>query len=215
MNTPKIIPIFFIIFLFLSACNKKGKEYTKLLATADSLFKANNFDDAKAYYSKILQDNPKDEGIKKKLSEITHLLEAQQKEINFKKAVLVADNLFDAEDYEEAKKSYKKALLLHPNDVHVANRLKDIEYLVTEEIQATANPYHIIVGSFKNYSNAVVLQESLQAKGLHSVLIPREEAYTAVSYASYETIHKAYNSLPSVRNSLRQGEAWVLKYHLN
>lgn len=215
MKNFKTIPIFFIILLFLSACNKNGKEYTKLLATADSLFKADNFDDAKAYYSKILQDNPKDERVKKKLVEIASLLEAQQIEMDLKKALLVADDLFDAEAYEEAKKAYEKILLLDPNDEHATNRIKDIEYLVTEELHVTTNPYHIIVGSFRNYNNAAVLQESLQSKGLNPSLISRGEVFTAVSYASYETIHKAYNSLLNIRESLQEEEAWVLKYSLD
>ncbi|HIP47411.1 MAG TPA: hypothetical protein EYG92_00380 [Lutibacter sp.] len=213
----KIVLIVLISLLFVTACNKKDANYKKNLATADSLFKAEKYEEAKTYYTSILKKNPKDKLIKKKMAEVTAILNTKKKESDFQDVKLEADNLFDAENYEEAKLSYEKALVIMPDNEEAKNRLKDIEFLLannkdedTRTGTESNKAYHVIVGCFKYENNAVRLNESLKSRGLDSYLIPRGNL-TAVTYSSHNTIHEAYNNLEHVVEDSLQDAAWVFK----
>jgi len=217
----KIVLILLISLLFVTACNKKDVNYEKNVATADSLFKAEKYEEAKAYYTSILKKNPKDKQIKKKMAEVTAILNSKKKESDFQDAKLEADNFFDAENYEEAKLFYEKALVIMPDSDEAKNRLKDIEFLlannkddiVTDTVTtrtASNKTYHIIVGCFMHENNAVKLNESLKSRGLDSKLISRGNL-TAVTYSSHNTIHEAYNNLEHVIEDSLEDAAWVFK----
>lgn len=210
----KTIIILSIIITLLVSCNTNKKDYKKNSFTADSLFKAEKYEEAKAYYSKILKNNPKDSKAKKRIDEIALFLDVNNKEIEYQNALQDADSFYDLENYEEAKLSYEKALTHNPDDEHVKTRLLDIAYFLEndetiEQVSDSNDAYHIIVGCFTIENNALNLQELLKSKGKDSYLIPRGE-YTAVTYSSHSNIREAYNSLPKVEDDLQYG-AWILK----
>lgn len=223
----KIVLFVLVGLLFVTACNEKDKSYKKELATADSLFKAEKYEEAKTYITSILKKHPKDEVALKKLKDINSFLAQQKKDSDFQDAILEADAYYENEKYKEAKLSYKKAISIKPNDEEVLSRLNEIESLLSKEVKNSTDKssnkqyqnsdtktYQIIVGCFKNKQNAVKLRESLLARGFDSHLISRGEL-TAVTYSSHNTIHEAYNYLTHVVEDSLEDDAWVLKQNHN
>lgn len=215
----KIVLFALVSLLFVTACNNKDKSYKKELATVDSLFKAEKYEDAKTYITSILKKHPKDKVALKKLEDINTILTQQKNDSDFQNAILEAEAYFENEKYEEAKLSYEKAIRIKPDYEEALNRLKEIESLLPKEKKTISTynnnkPYHIIVGCFMYKSNALKLQEALLARGLDSHLIPRGKL-TAVTYSSHEDVHKAYNFLTHVVEDSLEDNTWVLKQNLN
>jgi len=210
-----IIILSFILITF--SCDNGKKEIQKIKTTADSLFKAGNYEDAKIYYSKILKKQPKNKYAQTKVNEINAFLEnakKEQDEVDYQTLLQEADRLFDEENYSEAKLAYERLLQLKPDESFLSERFSDCEAKLpqTNVVNSSNDPYHIIVGCFMYQNNATRLQQKMNNKGLQSNLISIGRL-TAVTYSSHATLRDAYNKLSDARNDANQYDAWIMKYN--
>ena len=95
---------------------EKEKEYSYLIAQADNEFESENWEAARGVYNKALaiidKQYPKDQ-----ISKIDDKInEGKNKEEAYSQLISKADGEFAAEDWQNAKSNYEKALALMPKD---------------------------------------------------------------------------------------------------
>ncbi len=209
MPNKKTLILLLAFFIFI-ACNTKEKEYNNLLKTADSLYHKNELENAEAFYQKAIEMKPLDSVLYKKIIKVNKAIMMKKKVAQYHKVVIIADDFFKREKYVEAQKAYMNASKIKPNDVYIQERIADVAYFLTSTNKESSKPYYIIVGSFKNKSNAIRLNEKLTSKGFNSNIIPRfSGVFNAVSYTSHLDIHDAYNNLGEARKNVHP-DSWVL-----
>lgn len=129
-----------------AAEKEKREKYETLVKEADALFDSKDYVSAKPKYSEAsaLYDN--EEHPKKRLEKIDLLLadqEAAEKAEKEKKAkydqlISDADNLYNSEDFINAKPKYEEALGLYPEESHPKTRIDDITQKLKDQEAAEA-----------------------------------------------------------------------------
>lgn len=121
------------------------RTYKILLATADSLFSAKNYIDAKNSYSEASRINNKDtyppgriREINALLAEQARLLAEKQKqqadlENNYGKLLLQGDHLFNDKEYQKALSVYEEALNLKPQETYPKDRIAKTRAAIEEQ----------------------------------------------------------------------------------
>lgn len=121
------------------------RTYKILLATADSLFSAKNYIDAKNSYSEASRINNKDtyppgriREINALLAEQARLLAEKQKqqadlENNYGKLLLQGDHLFNDKEYQKALSVYEEALNLKPQETYPKDRIAKTRVAIEEQ----------------------------------------------------------------------------------
>lgn len=121
------------------------RTYKILLATADSLFSAKNYIDAKNSYSEASRINNKDtyppgriREINALLAEKARLLAEKQKqqadlENNYGKLLLQGDHLFNDKEYQKALSVYEEALNLKPQETYPKDRIAKTRAAIEEQ----------------------------------------------------------------------------------
>lgn len=121
------------------------RTYKILLATADSLFSAKNYIDAKNSYSEASRINNKDtyppgriREINALLAEQARLLAEKQKqqadlENYYGKLLLQGDHLFNDKEYQKALSVYEEALNLKPQETYPKDRIAKTRAAIEEQ----------------------------------------------------------------------------------
>lgn len=112
------------------------------------------------------------------------------------------------------KKAPAKEIKVKPNTEKIDSLATEAKVVAAQKVvkkQATyKNPYHIIIGSYVEKENAVLLMKKYKEKGFDTYLIARPDGeHISVSIASYPDIHQAYNELYNIQDE-KGIEAWVL-----
>ncbi len=107
----------------MAAQQEKLEEYEKIVEDADKAFGDKEYQNAKSLYEKALGLFPEKPHPKEQIGKIKKALE-QQKE--YDQLVSQAGDLFDKEQYEQAKDKYKEALGIFPDKDHPQDRLDEI-----------------------------------------------------------------------------------------
>ena len=128
-----------------SIAQQNERTYKILLATADSLFTAKNYIDAKNSYSEATRLNSKDpypsdriREINDLLAEQSRLLAEQQKQqaamdSNYGKLLLQGDHLFNDKEYQKALAVYQEALTLKPQETYPKERIAKTQAAIEEQ----------------------------------------------------------------------------------
>ncbi|MDQ3110013.1 MAG: hypothetical protein M3R17_08970 [Bacteroidota bacterium] len=102
----------------LLASDSKDRAYRALIAKGDSLFTAQNYDEAKKTFTSATTQKPADQYPKDKLAEIKRIQDDQKfsaaKQKKYDVLMAQADKKFEAKDYKGAKAIYSQALLEKP-----------------------------------------------------------------------------------------------------
>lgn len=197
----------------LYACG--NPEYDKAIEKADAAYDKQEYKIAKTHYEKALEILPEEEYPKAQLEKVNKMLKemAQKKAIEdekqYKAIIKKADELYDKEQFGNAKKQYQKALSIKPNEKHPKQRIAEIDKMMAEAEAMKNYPYHIVVGAFEVDRNAVNYLERIKqnhSKQARSLPIGRLDAIT---YKSYKSLNEAYNDLNKARQITPN--AWVWK----
>lgn len=121
------------------------RTYKLLLATADSLFTAKNYIDAKNAYAEASRINNKDTYPGNQIREINGLLAEQARvlaekqkqqanlENNYGKLLLQGDHLFNDKEYQKALTIYEEALTLKPQETYPKDRIAKTKAAIEEQ----------------------------------------------------------------------------------
>jgi tetratricopeptide (TPR) repeat protein len=106
--------------------NRKTEQYKSLLIKADKYFQAENFDEAGKQYHAALEVVPDNMYCLEQLIKIQEIVQKRQRECIT--LIKLADQLFDAKNWFDAKKKYEEALKLCPQQKQfVSNKIKTCE----------------------------------------------------------------------------------------
>ncbi len=111
----------------LDAAEKANLEaYQKAVQRADNHFAGKEYAQAQMAYSEALVIKPVEKYPQDQLNLIKKLLN-EQNEKSYKAAILLADNAFSSNQFNEATTNYQEALKYKKDDAYVAQKLKEIE----------------------------------------------------------------------------------------
>ena len=128
-----------------SIAQQNERTYKILLATADSLFTAKNYIDAKNSYSEATRLNSKDPYPADRVREINDLLAEQSRllaekqkqqaamDSNYGKLLLQGDRLFNDKEYQKALAAYQEALTLKPQEAYPKERIAKTQAAIEEQ----------------------------------------------------------------------------------
>ncbi len=125
------------------------KNYKKAIASADSLFKLEDYESAIAEYNLALTLKPNEQYPKSKLDVINGIYAKRKEELQAQYGAIIkkADSLFAAVAIDDAKKQYELALSIRPDDQYPKDQLKLIEAKAAELTaqQETKRKYDALV----------------------------------------------------------------------
>lgn len=113
---------------------EKEEKYMNLLAEADKLMMAKEYQKAKEFYNQVLIEKPGDAYAVaqiKKIDEIIKQIEVQNKEREriqkeYEETIKSADRLFQSMKYEEARELYRKALTIKVDEEYPKRKIQEI-----------------------------------------------------------------------------------------
>ena len=116
---------------------RESTAYSRLIHQADSAFNENAYSEAKAIYSEALFIKPAHSYPRNQIAKIDEILqeisasEKRKKALNgkYSDAIHTADQLFEAEAYEDAKVAYNQALKVKPGESYPKERITAIDQL--------------------------------------------------------------------------------------
>jgi len=82
--------------------------------------------------------------------------------------------------------------------------------LSEDSAQALQYRYYVIIGTFRERSNALKLSSKAESLGYKPALIAYRNGYTAVGIAPADTLSDAYSALLTIRSGSLSPEAWIL-----
>lgn len=98
--------------------------YSNTIAKADKLYKEENYEGSLAEFQKAKELKPNEQYPEVKIDEINDILsKLKTKREQYNAVVTGADKLFFADDYEEARDQYRKALEMFPDEKYPADQI--------------------------------------------------------------------------------------------
>lgn len=117
----------------------KDEEYAKAIVLADKFYVNKNYQDALLDYKKAGTIKPDEKYPQDRIRELTMILADQKtRDDLYNKAIAQADLSFKSDQYPEAIKSYKDALVIKPGQVYPTNKIKEIEGIIARMSNAQA-----------------------------------------------------------------------------
>lgn len=116
---------------------KAQKNYKKMIAKADRLFRKKKYEDAKVSYAEALEIDKTQEYPQEQIAEIEQLLkqlfEKGKEEELYKENIAKADSLFDNEEWKYAREQYVLASNLNPEKRYPQYKISEIDFKIKEE----------------------------------------------------------------------------------
>jgi len=116
----------------------REEKYNTAVAEADNAFNAKDYENAKAAYLDAITNKPNVAYPKEKIKEIDEILAANKKE-KYNAAIAKADNAFDTEDYQNAKKLYRVASAIKPDEMYPKDKMKNIYKILVTKAETDAD----------------------------------------------------------------------------
>jgi cell division septation protein DedD len=104
---------------------------------------------------------------------------------------------------EEVKKEQKK---------EVKKEVKKEPVIEKENAKGHELRFYIVVGSFKNYSNAQNLNAYFKTKGYSPLILPKENGYNRVAVSSYPQEADAREAIQKLRKEHNDLTFWLYKW---
>jgi tetratricopeptide (TPR) repeat protein len=115
-----------------------NERYNQIIATADTHFANQKWEDSKATFVNALQIKPNEAYPKQKIAEIdakladllANKIERENKEKAYNEIILQADAQYTAKVWAQSKNLYQKALTVLPDELYPKQRITDIDNLL-------------------------------------------------------------------------------------
>ncbi len=126
----------------------------------------------------------------------------------------------DEEDINPADSSSKETMIYVDNtkeiqvDPPVKEEIKDVkkEPVVKEEAKVHEKRFYIVVGSFKEYTNAQKLHKYFKDKGYYPLILPKVNEYNRVAISSYVEEANARKAIKKLRVEHNNLTFWLYKW---
>lgn len=118
----------------LEKIRKAEEEYNKAVATADSLYKVNEFTNAINYYLAAQTIHPENKYPKQQIESCNAHIEEIRKQNDYNGYIEKADQYFKQKQYDDAIENYKQALKIFPDKEYPETQLTKIKE-ITDDIE--------------------------------------------------------------------------------
>lgn len=156
------------------------KNFAKLVAEGDRLFKAEDYMAAKSSYEKALVIISDDTRVLKQVSECDRLEKLKgdkEGSAEYKKLLSVADKKFNEKDYLKAKEYYERALTIKSNDPYPKAKLLEIEKLLNPTKEVVKNTVPVEPEKLKDLGIPYDKSEEQGMADLKAAQIARENEH--------------------------------------
>lgn len=116
-------------------CGGVMEKYQAAMAKGDKAFSYGRHEDAKAAYTEALSLKPNEKYPKDKIVEIEQLLKQPIESSKYKQAIEIADSLFAAKKWADAKVTYTKALHMKPNEPYPKDKIAEIDKILAAPVK--------------------------------------------------------------------------------
>ena len=114
--------------------SNKKQAYNQIIAKADELFKNEQYEEAINYYEKAIDLDPYNDYPDKQIMRCEKLIaQKRNAETNYNKFIAQGDNLFNKQDYINAKTAYQNALNIKPAEQYPKQKLAEIDKLIADK----------------------------------------------------------------------------------
>lgn len=139
----------------------KIESYNQKIAIADKLFANKKYDKAIVTYLDAKNINSTEKYPDEQIMKINQLIQNEQDKLEkqYKQALANGDDFVNSKNYEEAQKSYDKALQLKPNDNEAQAKITELKNLIAQnkanqqELAAINTKYQKLIKSGDNFFN--------------------------------------------------------------
>ncbi len=129
----------------LADIDLKNKSYSDAVSQGDKAFAARDYEKSRLFFQKALELKPTENYPKQKMVEIDQLLadikkaekEKLARDKEYSDAIIQGDNLFNAQDFTNAKVFYQKALNMKPEQPYPKQKIAEIDQKL-RDIKAVA-----------------------------------------------------------------------------
>jgi len=165
-------------------------EYADLIADADGMFSEEAYTNARAEYEKASVLKPEEIYPKDKISEIDAIFAEQARllgiEESYATAITAADAFMLAEQFDEAKAEYQKALTLKADEAYPQQKISEIDAIFAS-LAEQQEQYLIAIGTADNYFNTNEYEQARESY-VRAQGIKADEPYPAQRIAEIDGI---------------------------
>lgn len=192
---------------------EKEQQYQSIIASADSLFDQNNYQDATASYREAQNLKPEADYPKERIQEIEARIAENEEAARYNQLISSAETSFDQDNLQQARSKYKEASEVYADSTYPQEQIAKIERILSERetnqrrfdsLINVANRYY----EDEEYNNALSNYEDAKA------LIPNnditEEKIREIDQIldKQEALEKEYEQTVRVADSLYDAEAY-------
>ncbi|NMD01254.1 MAG: hypothetical protein GYA62_16250, partial [Bacteroidales bacterium] len=111
----------------------KKQSYNQIVAKADEKFKNQEYEDAITLYEKAIDIDPYNDYPDKQIMQCEKLIaQVRSNETNYNKFISQGDNLFNKQDYKNAKTAYQNASNIKPTEIYPKTKIAEIDKLLAQ-----------------------------------------------------------------------------------
>jgi len=171
--------------------------YNQAIATADKLFSASDYSNARSNYDKASLIIPAEDYPKQKIKEIDNILKNKEKdkanasEQQYKNLIALADKNFAIKNYSQAKQNYQDALNIKPAEAYPVQKISEIDKILAEQARIAAeqkakkDAYDAAINKADNQFKNKQYDEALVSYKEASAYLPEEKyPYTKIDEIS-------------------------------
>lgn len=144
---------------------KSEQEYNNLIAEADQLYTAKEYEDAREVYNEALQIMPQNSYPREKIAAIDKVVAdnraTAQKQQQYDNYIEKANVAFNAQNYTAAKQLYQQALMVNPNADLPNQKITELESLIAQQQQTLQAQQ----AKEKSYREAMAMGQSAMESG--------------------------------------------------
>jgi len=140
--------------------------YDKVIAAADNMFVAQDYEASKTKYQEALGILPGEKYPQEKIEQIEQILAKKNQEellAKYKKALADADQYFRVKDYVNAQTGYNAALAIMPGEQYPKDRLDEINRIYQSEMKEVQDAYNKAIADADKYYASKVYDQALDS----------------------------------------------------
>ncbi len=194
------------------------EKYQQLITKADKEFKSDNYIAAKTNYQSALEIKPNEDYPKNQIKKIEEILAEQKRkeqlalekkniEDNYNAIIKKADELFNTENYNDAKTAYNDALKIFSNRKYPKKQIAKIEIILAKKLKEEARNkeiqerYDLLVKKADEYYKKEIYKTAITRYKM-ALKLKQEENYPKQQIEKIEAFFKEQQELEKLYKAL-------------
>ncbi len=192
---------------------EEEQQYQSIIATADSLFNKNNYQDATASYREAQNLKPEAEYPEEKIQKINKLTAENEKAAKYNQLISSAETSFEQDNLQQARSKYKEASEVYADSTYPQEQIARIERITSEKeaderrfdsLINVANRYY----EDEEYNNALSNYEDAKTLFPNNNITKEKIREIDRILDKQEAREKEYEQIVNMADSLYNAEAY-------